>query len=178
VAPGKTSDALVSLTDVFATIADMLKFDMPLDAGEDSFSFLPVLREVKPIGPFRKDLILDSWNGVYGIRQGAWKLILGSGGGGIVPNAPSDPAVRRLYNLDSDPGETVDLSERYPILVACLNWHFRNIQFSGRSRALTGPDSICDVDTQKAVSLPLSQRTEPASTRASAAPVEALSHDY
>ena len=40
--------------------------------------------------------------GRYGIRQGAWKALF------IPP--PEGPGVWQLYNLSSDPGETVDLS--------------------------------------------------------------------
>lgn len=146
VVPGRTTGALISLTDLFATFADMLGTNLPLDAAEDSFSFLHVLRGAEPTKPVRKDLILDSWNGVFGIRQGPWKLIFSADGGAVSSTTISDPSIHRLYNLDRDPGETADVSDRYPTLVACLSWHLRNIQFSGRSRALPGPDSSCEVD--------------------------------
>ena len=51
VAPGTTSRAMVSLVDVLATLAEIVGRPLPEDAGEDSVSFLPVLR--KPGGSNR-----------------------------------------------------------------------------------------------------------------------------
>ena len=146
VSPGKTSDALVSLTDVVATVADMLKYDLPLNEAEDSFSFLHVLRATEATHPVRNDLILDSWNDVFGIREGEWKLIFGADGGGVKSESVQDPSVRRLYNLRSDPGERVNVYDSHPKLVACLSWHFREIQFNGRSRSLRDSGSPCKDD--------------------------------
>ena len=45
VAPGTASRAVVSLVDVLATLSDIVGRPLPADAGEDSVSFLPLLRQ-------------------------------------------------------------------------------------------------------------------------------------
>ena len=48
-------------------------------------------------------------------RKGDWKLIFGSGSGGLVKNAgESDPSAWQLYNLGSDPGEKDNLYRQFP----------------------------------------------------------------
>ena len=68
VAPGTTSRAMVSLVDVLATLAEIVGRPLPEDAGEDSVSFLPVLRKpaatierrVADGGPIRERIARDS----------------------------------------------------------------------------------------------------------------------
>ena len=57
------------------------------------------------------------------MRQGDWKLVKAPGHG-VDPSRPrdgrADPAGAALYHLASDPGEAVDLAERYPAKAAEL----------------------------------------------------------
>lgn len=137
VRPGSQSDKLVALTDLMATSAEVLGQALPVDAGEDSFSFLPTLLSREAVQPVRQSIVQDSSGGMFAIREGAWKLILGQGGGGFRGiNRPHDstkpPA--QLYNLIDDPGETKNLYGTQPVIEARLRSLLREIQFSGRSR--------------------------------------------
>ena len=139
---GAKSDALVALTDFLATAADL--FDVPLahDAGEDSFSFLHVLRKTTSNEPVRNHLVMDSSEGVFAVREGPWKLIVGQGGGGVLESL--DSATKntikhtlpkgQLYNLSHDLGEAKNVYMQHPELIARLKWRLKDIQFSGRSR--------------------------------------------
>src|SRR5690606_38946111 len=64
---GSTSDALICLTDWMATLAELLASRLPASAGEDSISFLPVLRGQ---GPGRREVLVShSGHGEFAIRR-------------------------------------------------------------------------------------------------------------
>jgi arylsulfatase A-like enzyme len=135
VKPGSATDALVALTDFMATIADLLDVKLPDDAGQDSFSFLHVLRGSANRQPVRETLIMDSLRGTFAIREGAWKLIAGAdGGGGMFPGAEPPVHAGQLYNLANDPGESANLYSENPKRVSRMLGRLREIQYGGRSR--------------------------------------------
>jgi len=120
--PGSRCDETICFTDVLATLAEIAGARVPDGAAEDSFSFAPLLVGTKPKGPRREFTILRSGRGMWAIRQGRWKLILGSGGGGF-----SDRGKRhnggpkgQLYDLAADIGERKNLYSERPDLVARL----------------------------------------------------------
>ncbi|HRP03696.1 MAG TPA: arylsulfatase [Opitutaceae bacterium] len=137
VRPGSTSNALVALTDVIATCAELLGKRLPVDAGEDSFSFLSALLGSQSVQPTRQSIVQDSSGGMFAIREGAWKLILGQGGGGFrwisKPPDPTKPSAQ-LYNLADVPGERKNLLGSQPLIEARLRSLLREIQSNGRSR--------------------------------------------
>lgn len=53
--------------------------------GGDSYNLLPALIAKPPKGgkPIREDIVHHSSEGMFAIRQGEWKLILGLGSGGF-----------------------------------------------------------------------------------------------
>ncbi len=134
---GTTSAPLVALTDVLATFSELLDRPLPANAGEDSFSFLPVLLGRTPSGPVRDALVMSSNQGLWAIRQGDWKLLLGQGGGGLGweagKNDPNQPP-GQLYNLAEDLGERTNLYTRHPEKVAELKALLERIQAAGASR--------------------------------------------
>lgn len=109
---GSTSDQLICLTDLFATLADILGVKAPAGTCEDSVSFLPALQG-KQIASTRAGVIHHSISGHFAYRTGRWKLILARGSGGwsspkenqVPKNAPQ----AQLYDLVADPGESNNL---------------------------------------------------------------------
>ena len=81
VAAGSVQREAVCLTDVFATLADIVGADLPEQGAEDSFSLLPLLRG-KSWGRPRAPVIHHSSGGMFAIRDGRWKLVAGNGSGG------------------------------------------------------------------------------------------------
>lgn len=79
---GQVSDALVELTDVFATVAEITKApEKEGTSGMDSFSFLPVLKgESKSTRPFS---VHHSLGGTFALRKEDWKMVEGRGSGGF-----------------------------------------------------------------------------------------------
>lgn len=143
---GTQSDHTLCLTDVFATLSEMLESELPPGSCEDSFSFYPAMTgQAQPPRP--AGVIHHSISGHFGFRQGPWKLILARGSGGwSSPNekqVPADAPVAQLYHLGEDLGEQ---SNRYlsqpQQAAAMLDQLTRDVQ-AGRTRP--GPDSANDL---------------------------------
>ena len=137
VTPGSSSEETVSLADMLATVADLVGASIPPGAGEDSYSLLPILLGKELESPLREATVHHSLSGVFAIRQGPWKLILGRGSGGFsepqsIEPAPGEPE-GQLYNLDNDPGETANLYLDRPDIVARLRTLLSRYRDSGRS---------------------------------------------
>ena len=78
----------------------------------DSHSFLPSLLGQPQTRP---PIIHHSANGMFAIRDGQWKLVLGDGSGGR--EAPAGKPFRRpyqLFDLAQDPGENNDQIDDHP----------------------------------------------------------------
>lgn len=143
--PGSTTDQLVCLTDVMATLAAITGAVLPHDAGEDSFNLLPVL-EGKATDQVRPYLLTQAFGGAktLSIRRGDWKYLdhRGSGGnrydtGGLKPFALPETdtdAPGQLYDLANDPGETRNLYSSEPGIVNELRALLEQTRISGRSR--------------------------------------------
>jgi arylsulfatase A-like enzyme len=124
VKPGSTSDALVCLTDLLATVADILAVPLAAHAGEDSRSFQPALRGRRDAG--RRDLVMHSIRGEFAVRRGDWKLVDTPGSGGW--SRGSEGESPQLYNLRDDPRETRNLAADQPVRVAELRARLNEIR--------------------------------------------------
>jgi arylsulfatase A-like enzyme len=137
VKPGSTSDQLLCLTDFMATCAEMLGTKLPEDAGEDSVSFLPVLLG-RADRPLREAVVHHSVNGSFAIRQGDWKLALCPDSGGWSAPRPGTEAAKKLpavqlYNVREDIGESRNLQDQQPEIVARLTRLLEEYIANGRS---------------------------------------------
>lgn len=132
---GATSRRLLALTDMLATLAALLDRPLPRDAGEDSFNMLPALLGKDAGATLRPALIHDSWKGLFAVRQGPWKLILGAGGGGIgwEEKRPANEPPVQLYNLADDPSETRNVQQGHPEIVQQLSQLLAKYRAEGRS---------------------------------------------
>jgi arylsulfatase A-like enzyme len=135
---GVASAQLVCLTDLLATSAAAIGAKLPADAGEDSFSLLPVLRGEKADTLLREAIVHHSGDGTFAIRQGPWKLALalGSHGFSIPRDIKPKPgeAKGQLYHLGNDPEEKDNLWLKQPEVVNRLTKLLEKYQADGRSR--------------------------------------------
>ena len=129
VAPGSVSDQLVQQADLLATIAEVLGVSLPENAGEDSFSFLPLLKGGSKAT--RRHAVNQSTRGLLALRDGPWKLIFGAGSGSPSPGGDTYPG--QLYNLADDIGEANNLFSAQPDVVARLTRLMKKIVEDGRS---------------------------------------------
>ena len=131
------SEAIICTTDFMATAADITGAILPEDAGEDSYSFLPVLLEPNSAKPPRQAVVHHSIDGRFAIRQGEWKLILWPGSGGwSFPSTTKElqglPPVQ-LFNLRQDPTEENNLYNKHPEMVTSLKSLLKEYIENGRS---------------------------------------------
>ncbi|MEY4188451.1 MAG: Arylsulfatase [Planctomycetota bacterium] len=123
ITPGTVCSQLVHQADVMATLADILQVPLPPDAGEDSFSLLPLLQGGST--PVRTQSVNTACNGLPSYREGPWKLILQA-------DAAAGTAVQ-LYNLDQDPREASNMAGREPERAAAMRQAFEQLIVAGRS---------------------------------------------
>ncbi|MBA7567727.1 N-acetylgalactosamine-6-O-sulfatase [subsurface metagenome] len=141
-----TSDQLMSLTDVMATCADIVGVKLPDNAAEDSYSMLTVLSGTQGNKPVRQYMLQQTISLEMSIRDGNWKYLDHKGSGGndydgegewsmspykLEDTDPDAPG--QLYNLETDPGETINLYSKYPGIVKKLKAKLEEFKNSGRS---------------------------------------------
>lgn len=133
----RTTPSIISTTDLMATLAELLSYELPENAGEDSFSFLPELMGEVNNTPIREAVVHHSIDGSFAIRKEEWKLILCPGSGGwSFPRTPDElkglPSMQ-LYNLENDPGEEQNLIDNHPEKVLELKTLLTTYIQNGRS---------------------------------------------
>ncbi|GAB5561386.1 MAG: hypothetical protein SynsKO_30330 [Synoicihabitans sp.] len=134
---GSTSDEIICTVDFMATAADLLEVDLADDAAEDSYSFLPVIKQENYERPLREATVHHSSDGRFAIRQGDWKLILWPGSGGWAYPATFEDMKGlpkfQLYNLRHDPGEVDNMVTSHPDRAAELQALLTKYIVEGRS---------------------------------------------
>ena len=109
--------------------------ELSSDEAEDSFSLLPLMQGKSWPTP-RAPVIHHSAAGMFAIRDGRWKLVLGNGSGGREkPRGKPFGKPYHLYDLSQDIGERRNLVNEHPEIVSRLVEKFEKIRGSGRSVA-------------------------------------------
>ncbi len=125
VKPGSECAQTICSVDILATLAEVWGKPLPAGAGEDSVSLMPLLTGgTKPV---HEAVVHQSSNGIFAIRSGNWKLILGPGSG-----APS-AAASQLFNLSADLGETINVASGHADVVERLTKQLEKLVSDGRS---------------------------------------------
>jgi arylsulfatase A-like enzyme len=146
---GSHSEQTICLTDLMATYASIAGADLPNDAAEDSYDFLPVFLGTAGEKALRQYTLHQTISLALAIRRGPWKYLDHSGSGGnnysrdgrwgmkpyaLPEQAPEAPG--QLYRLDEDPGETTNLYFEHPEIVKELKTKLEEFKDSGRSAPL------------------------------------------
>lgn len=132
--PGSRCSQPICLVDLMATVTDMLGLSLPNDAGEDSFSLVPLFQGREDTWQ-RSSVVHHSANGTFALRKDKWKLIAGSGSGGRgTPRSKPWSTPYQLYDMQDDPGETQNLAAQHPDEVTRLTQILNKTIQSGRSR--------------------------------------------
>ncbi len=144
---GLTSDQTICLTDLLATCAAIVGDSLGASEGVDSYNLLPLFQENDDRGQFREATVHHSINGSFAIRQGDWKLIFCPGSGGWSEPRPKQAREQKLppiqlYNLENDPGETINVAEAHPQKVNDLTTLMQG--YIDRGRSTPGPEQAID----------------------------------
>ena len=110
---GSVSDKLVVQTDIYATLAELVDYQILENNAEDSISLLPLLRGKEINEPIHDIVVHQDTLGAFAVRMGDWKLNLKSKG---------------LYNLKNDLKETSNLAAQYPEKVAEISSYFETFK--------------------------------------------------
>ena len=142
VKPGSVNHQLVHQADLMRSCATIVGFSLPGSAGEDSFNLLPLLQGSDQ--PVRQTAVNQSIRGLLSLRKGPWKLIFGKGSGGWTGGGKEQPG--QLYNLAEDLGETKNLYQDNPKIVAELIQLMQQQVRNGR--CTPGPKQANDVKVE------------------------------
>jgi arylsulfatase A len=108
-----TSDDMISMLDVFATICEITDGRMPdsKEIAPDSFSFLPSLLGEQNLNG-RTSMVTADANGMHAVRVDNWKYIDDTPPEGLPEQKVNNLRITfkpQLYNLADDPGEKFNL---------------------------------------------------------------------
>ena len=141
--PASKTGQIFCLTDIMATAAAIVGFELPNDAAEDSYNFLAALTGEQAGSVVREYTLHQTIQLALAIRRGPWKYLDHQGSGGndytrealrsyVLPEkAPGAPG--QLYNLETDPGETTNLYFEHPAIVTELKSQLDLFVSNGRS---------------------------------------------
>jgi arylsulfatase A-like enzyme len=110
---GKKVNETICLTDIFETLVDITGGVKPEGNAEDSYSFSPIISgEKKSVN--RPPVIHHSGGkGMFAIRKGNWKMILGNGSGARTkPVGTPFQEPYQLYNIKNDITESNNLIDK------------------------------------------------------------------
>ena len=137
---GSNCDQLVHQADLLATFAEILGAKLPADAGEDSFSLIPLFKGGS--GSIREHAVSASIGGTPSVRMGQWKYIPARGSGGWGKGGDQSQPIQ-LYDLSSDLGENRNLAAKNPKQVGQMKALLEKLIIQGRSTP--GPKQKNDV---------------------------------
>jgi arylsulfatase len=124
---GTISNNISTTMDILPTLVNICKLTSPVKK-IDGVDIYPLLINKAGANPRDEFVYYYDRNSLKGIRKGQWKLVLPNnsqtykkitavGNDGWPGKYASDTVHLALYDLRSDPGETLDLKERYPEIV-------------------------------------------------------------
>lgn len=118
----------ICITDVIATIADIVGYSFEENEARDSYSILPLLLE-KDQHYDRPPVVHHSVHGMFALRDGKWKMIFGNGSGGR-QQPLGEPFAKpyMLFNMENDPAETTNVIEQYPEIAEKLKKKLEEIR--------------------------------------------------
>lgn len=130
-ASGSICNNMVASMDLLPTVLAVCKAKMPAKK-IDGVNLWPLLSGVSKANPRDEFVYYYDRNSLKGIRKGEWKLVFpcvsqtykrpsAIGNDGWPGKYATDSVRLALYNLRTDPGETLDLKVQYPDVVKQLN---------------------------------------------------------
>lgn len=124
---GSQSDEPICHVDVFATCAAVAGHKPTPGVAEDSVSLLPLLKG-QTDHHRSTPVIHHSASGMFAVRDGQWKLVLGNGSGGRQqPKGKVFGKPYQLFDMKTDPIESNNIADQHPEIVSRLVKTFQQI---------------------------------------------------
>ena len=117
--PGRVSDHMSAFWDFLPTACELA--GIPVPEGLDGLSYVPELLEKDQSAHFSLYWEFPSMGGKQALIKGKWKLVRNDCFG-------EDGGETALFNLEEDPGELRDLSEKYPEVLSDLTDHIEQVR--------------------------------------------------
>lgn len=119
----QVNTAMVSNMDLFPTILNLAKVDLPANKVLDSYDIFPLLTGEKK--QVRDVIYYYNRHVLYAIRKGVWKahFMTRPSYNPVPPVTHSTPL---LYNIETDPGEKYDLSSKHPEIIEEMRKEYEN----------------------------------------------------
>ena len=107
---GEVRTELAATIDLFPTLAGLTGASTPQDRTIDGEDISSLMFADQPIDSPRSEFFYYDGNNLEAVRDGKWKLHV----------RKSDQVINELYDLESDPGETSNICDSHPDIVARL----------------------------------------------------------
>ncbi len=133
---GSVSNEVICSTDLFATCADLVDYNLKNNEAEDSYSFLPILKGQTIEKTLREATVHHGVDGMFSIRKGKWKFIDGKGSGGWTLRAAGIKIPGQLYDMSEDIEEKNNLYTKKPNVVKKLKILLEKYKSQSNSRPL------------------------------------------
>ena len=108
---GTVCRELATAMDLFPTLAEVGGAELPVDRIIDGRSILPLMLSGGTAESPHATFFYYRMNNLEAVRDKKWKLHVRKG----------DREIRELYNLEADPGETQNVYDSHPSVVADLS---------------------------------------------------------
>ena len=139
--PGRVSNALISQIDLMATFAQLIGYELPADAAEDSFNQLSVWKDNADKTIIRHSHVHNTSKDKYAIRKDNWVLVDYKTGSmskmpdWFIKENKYDVEMPNggLYDLNEDIGQRKNYIEKYSEKTAELRKLLENIRSKGHS---------------------------------------------
>ena len=114
---GTVSNEVISQIDIMATLSEITGIELPENAAPDSYNLLPVIKGESYKSPLRTATIHNTYNDIWGIREGDWLYINSPSGARKSPpksfqklrNYKSFTTEGLLFNMKEDTQQRVNL---------------------------------------------------------------------
>ena len=120
--PAQVSDEMISALDILPTIAALTGARIPQDLTIDGADLVDTLQGQASFIPGSRIFLYYNGLNLQAVREGRWKLHLPRDPDMLVwwDSGPKELETPLLYDLELDPGETVDVADQRPDIVAQL----------------------------------------------------------
>jgi arylsulfatase A-like enzyme len=107
---GEVRNELITAIDFFPTIAGLAEATVPQDRTTDGNDMSPLMFATEATASPRKEFFYYDGNNLEAVRDAKWKLHV----------RKQDQVINELYDLESDKGETTNVFDQHPDVVARL----------------------------------------------------------